>query len=291
MWKFVSQYSFFLVLSIIMHVIVVGVLVMGFESKSIQPKDYGVKKKNIIQAVAVNEAQIQTELKKIRASEKRKKRQEAARQKRLNDQAKKAKSNRIKEQKKLVELKKKQKLSQKRLKKQKLAEQKKIQALKNKQKKEKDKLKKLASAADALKKQKESEQKKLAELKAKKATEKKRLEQEKRQRELKELMEAEEREALARELQGVSRKYRDHIAAVVKANWRRPVKLTKEAQCKVYVKQIPGGEIIYRRVSDCSGGSGFKRSVETALAKTSHLPAPPDPRVFDREIVFTFKEK
>ena len=291
MWKFISQYSLFLILSVALHVVVVSTLLVGVESKSIKPKDYGVKKRNVIQAVSVNESQIKSELNKILASEKRKKQREAARQKRLSDQAKKAKSSRIKEQKKLAALKKKQKQAKKKLKQENLIEQKKIQVLKKKQKQEQDKLKKLASAAEEIKKKKESEQKKFDALQAKKAAEKKKIEQEKRQQQLREMMEAEEREALTRELAGVSKRYTDHIAVVVKANWRRPAKLVKDAKCKVYVKQIPGGEIIHRQVSNCSGGSGFQRSVETALAKTSHLPAPPDPRVFDREIVFTFKER
>ncbi|NOY66703.1 MAG: cell envelope integrity protein TolA [Gammaproteobacteria bacterium] len=291
MRKFFSQYSGFLILSIAFHVVVVSALLIGFDSKPAEIKKYGVKKQNIIQAVSVNEKLVKNELNKILAAEKRKKRKEVARQKRLNDEAKKAKANRIKEQKKLASLKKKQKETKKKLKQQKLAEQKKIQVLRKKQKQEKLKLKKLANAAAVLKKKKESERKKLEALQAKKRAEKKKAEQAKRQQELRKLMEAEEREQLTRQLRGVTLSYIASIQAVVKANWRRPAKLTKDAKCKVNVKQIPGGEIIYRQVSNCTGGNGFKRSVETALAKTSHLPAPPDPRVFDREIVFTFKEK
>jgi len=284
MWKFLSQYSLFLILSVVLHVLVIGVLVMGFESKPQQSKEYGVKKKNVIQAVAVDESRIQNELNKILAAEKKRKKTEARRQKTLQDQAKKAKANRIKEQRKLAALKKQQLQAQKKLKAQKQAEQKKLQALKKKQQQEQAKLKKLAADAAELKKKKVAEEKKLQQQKLKAA-------QLKRQQQLKKQMEAEERAERARELKGVTLSYIANIQAVVKGNWRRPATLSKNAKCKVYVKQIPGGEIIHRKVSECTGGSGFKRSVETALAKTSHLPAPPDPRVFDRDIVFTFKEK
>ena len=153
--------------------------------------------------------------------------------------------------------------------------------------------------AEKLRQQKLREEKAAAEkrrqqkLKEEKAAEKRRQQklreaQARREKALQEQIAAEERAEQERELQGVRSRYIDNIAAEVRGNWRRPAQVDKDASCLIVVTQIPGGEIISYRVSSCTGGKDFQRSVETAVGKTSHLPAPPDPRVFDRVIRFTF---
>jgi len=306
MWKFLSRYSFFLVLSVGMHAVLLGALLFGFSSTPELPKPLGAsKKKNVIQAVAVNESRIQDEAKKLQRAEDRRKEQEKSRQKKLEDEAEKANQQRIKEQKKIEELQKQQTLQQQKIKQQKLAEEKKIRELKKKQVQEQENIKKLKKAAAELARKKEAEVKrqkaeadKQKALKEKRKQEAKKREQKKlrdaqikRENALKEQMAAEERAEQEKELQGVRSRYIDSIAAVVKGNWRRPAVVDKNASCLVAVTQIPGGEIISSRVSKCTGGANFQRSVETAVGKTTHLPAPPDPRVFDREIRFTFTVK
>ncbi len=297
MWKFLSQYSFFLILSVAMHIFLLVALIFGFSSTPELPKPPGASaKKNIIQAVAVNESKIKDEAQKLQRAEDRRKEQERARQKKLQDEAEKANQQRIQEQKKIQELQKQQALQQEAIKQEKLAQEKKINELKKKQVQEQQRIKKLKIAAAELAKKKEVEKKKLKELKVKRAEEAKQrrqkellVAQKKREKALQEQMAAEEQAEQEKELQGVRNSYIDKIAAVVKGNWRRPAVVDKEASCLVEVTQIPGGEIISSRVSKCSGGAGFQHSVETAVGKTTHLPAPPDPRVFDRKIRFTFK--
>ncbi len=59
------------------------------------------------------------------------------------------------------------------------------------------------------------------------------------------------------------------------------------------VKQTMSGDVIDVRVQACTSTSdkAFQRSVERAVRKASPLPLPPDPELFDREIVFTFKPR
>jgi len=293
MWRWLTQYGLPFLLALIFHVLVIAGLFFSFTSKPLQTRTPGVKKQNVIQAVAVNETAIQSELDKLRRAEKRKKQRQAARLKQQKDQVAKARADRIKEQKKLKALKQQQLKAAEKLKNQKQAiiqqnkaARKKISDLKKKQQQEALRIQKLEKAAQDLKNKKLAEQKKLAALereKQKKAAEDQRL------KELKARMAAEERAELDKELKGHRMRYIDLIAAVVKRNWRRPEKVGNEVSCQVYVNQIPGGEIISYRVTRCTGSKAFRHSVVTALGKTSHLPPPSDPRVFDRDIRFTFK--
>jgi colicin import membrane protein len=314
MWKFLSQYGLFLTLSVTMHVLVVAALLLGFAATPELPKPLGAsKKKNVIQAVAIDESQVQAELRKLDSDDKRKKQQESERQKRLQDEARKAEQQRIMEQEKLVAIKQQQQQEQARLQKQKQEQERKISELKKKQEQEQQRIQKLKTAAAELEKKKVAEKKRQQQLKEEKAAaekkrqqqlkeekaaaEKKRQQQQlreaqaRRERALKEQIAAEEQAERERELQGVRSRYIDSIAAVVRGNWRRPARVEQDASCLIVVTQIPGGEIISYRVSSCTGGTDFQRSVETAVGKTSHLPAPPDPRVFDRVIRFTFTSK
>jgi len=299
MWKFLSKYSFFLILSVIMHGFLLTALLFSFSSTPEMPKPPGASvKKNVIQAVAVSESEIKDEARQLQRAEDQRRAQERARQKKLEDQAEKANQQRLQEQKKILELKEKQALQEKAIKKQKLAEEKKIAELKKKQVEEQENIRQLKIAAEELAKQKEAEKKKLEELKIKRAEEAKQRRQkelleaqQKREKALQEQMAAEEQAEQEKELQGVRSSYIDSIAAVVKSNWRRPAVVDKEATCLVEVEQIPGGEITKFSVSRCTGDAAFQRSVETAVGKTGHLPRPSDPRAFDRRIRFTFKVK
>jgi len=325
MWKFLRRNSLFITLSVILHGLLIFLLFFGLASKPELPKPPGAgQPKNVIKAVAIDAATIDDEKNRLKMAEQERLRKEQERQKQLDAKAKKAEQLRLQEQQKLVELKKQQAEERQKIKQQKLAEEKRIEELKQKKRLEEEKIKKLKADAEALekkqlaeekkrkeqealraekarqealKKKQEEERKKLAAIEAKKKAEEKarqeklRAAQAIREKALREQLAAEEKAEEERELQGVRLRYIDTIAAVVKANWRRPPVLSEDASCQVYVTQIPGGEIIGYRVSRCSGGTAFQQSVETALGKTSHLPEPPDPRVFDRQIRFTFTPK
>ncbi|MGC8731997.1 MAG: cell envelope integrity protein TolA, partial [Halothiobacillaceae bacterium] len=75
----------------------------------------------------------------------------------------------------------------------------------------------------------------------------------------------------------------------VERNWLKPPSAMPGMSCKVRVIQMPGGMVMDVRVEQCTGDELFKRSVINAVEKSSPLPAPPDPSLFERELVFTFK--
>jgi colicin import membrane protein len=41
--------------------------------------------------------------------------------------------------------------------------------------------------------------------------------------------------------------------------------------------------------TNCTGDAAFARSVETAVLRSSPLPPPPNPALFDRNLLFNFK--
>jgi len=99
--------------------------------------------------------------------------------------------------------------------------------------------------------------------------------------------EAEKRE---QELASMRDQYRIAIAQKVERNWIRPPGVTG-ATCKVRVKQIPGGDVVSVDASACSGDPSYRKSVEAAVFRAAPLPQPPDPAVFDRDIIFYFEPK
>ncbi|GIK33959.1 MAG: hypothetical protein AMXMBFR45_18610 [Gammaproteobacteria bacterium] len=83
--------------------------------------------------------------------------------------------------------------------------------------------------------------------------------------------------------------YRDLIAQKVRRNWNQPPSARAGDSCEVRVQQIPGGEVTSAVASNCTGDAAFARSVEAAVLRASPLPLPSDPRLFDRNLLFTFK--
>lgn len=75
----------------------------------------------------------------------------------------------------------------------------------------------------------------------------------------------------------------------VERNWARPPSARPGLECDVQVTQIPGGEITGVRFGSCNGDDAVRRSIEAAVLKSSPLPPPDNPALFDRNLRFTFK--
>ena len=115
----------------------------------------------------------------------------------------------------------------------------------------------------------------------------------------------EENERLRRELENVARAEEiaaeeNRLAAVdagalaiyvaqikqkIEHNWAAPASAGAELKCSVRVRQVPGGEVVGVTILTCNGDDAVKRSVEAAILKSSPLPEPSDPNLFDRNIL------
>jgi colicin import membrane protein len=105
------------------------------------------------------------------------------------------------------------------------------------------------------------------------------LEAEQRQQEL----EAEERRFAARNSAEMAA-YQFAIAQKIRRNWAVPGSAGPETKCSVRVTQLPNGDVVGVNIISCNGDDIVRRSVEAAIRKSSPLPQPENPDLFDRNL-------
>jgi len=262
----------YLVYAVLIHLGFIGILVVSLDWDS-TPSISTPEPEQIVQAVAVDEKQVEKELKKLKQAEQKRLRAEQARQRKLEQEAKKAKQSRKDEEKRLAELKQQQQQEAVKLKQQKEHEQKQIKELQQK---------------------KEAEAKRVAELEMKRKLEEETRMLEEAQKRMQEELDAEASALKSQQNQAVQtevEKYQGLIKRQISNNWLQPTNFEPGSYCEVVVKLIPTGEVIEHAVKQCKGGALFQRSVESAVRKASPLPVSKDPEVFAklRDIKFTFK--
>jgi len=168
---------------------------------------------------------------------------------------------------------------------------------------EKDRLEKIRLQKEADRKKKEREEvdrkKKEEERKERERrdAERKRQEDIQRQRDenerIRKELEAEERQVeidaestrLAAVDSGELAVYMTLIRQKVERNWSAPASAGAELECSVRVRQARGGDVIGVTILSCNGDDAVRRSVEAAIYRSSPLPEPSDPSLFDRNIL------
>lgn len=124
-----------------------------------------------------------------------------------------------------------------------------------------------------------------------------RAERERREREQAELARREaelaaqleaERQRQAVRGSAAARQYVDMIRATVERNWRRPATARVGLACEVRVTQVPGGTVTGVSFGRCNADQSVRQSIEDAVYRSSPLPQPPDPALFERELIFNF---
>lgn len=134
--------------------------------------------------------------------------------------------------------------------------------------------------ADIQQKQREVEQKRQAEADAKAQAAK--------EAELKAQLAAEEGRTDAVN-SGLLNQYVALIQQKVMRNWIKPQTARSGLECEVKVAQATGGTVLSVEVGRCNGDAAVRASIEAAVQRASPLPAPPDPRLFERNLLFIFK--
>lgn len=109
-----------------------------------------------------------------------------------------------------------------------------------------------------------------------------------RETELQRLLAAEE-EAAAFARSGVVDEYRQLLVQTIERNWIRPPSAGAGLECTLYVTQAPGGTVIDVRLGTCNGDQAVRESITNAVFRASPLPAPRDPRAFQRRLEIVFK--
>jgi colicin import membrane protein len=153
------------------------------------------------------------------------------------------------------------------------------------------------------KREQEAERQRQAEAERKRAEEIKRKQQEEAERrkaEAEAKAQAAREEELRRQLadeEGVmqarsSSAMAQYVALIrqhVERRWIRPPSAGGDLECVVRVVQAPGGAVLSAQVTRCNGDSAVRQSIETAVMRSSPLPPPSDPRLFERTLELVFK--
>lgn len=87
---------------------------------------------------------------------------------------------------------------------------------------------------------------------------------------------------------GLRSQYVAMIQARIQRNWIRPASARPGLKCTVRVTQIPGGEVMGATLGACNGDEAVRQSIVSAVLRSSPLPAPPDPSLFERNLVIEF---
>jgi colicin import membrane protein len=150
-------------------------------------------------------------------------------------------------------------------------------------------------AEDAQRQQAEAERQRVADIERKQKEEAQRRKaaedaklQSARENELKRQLEDEEGRTQA-ENAGLLNQYIGLIQQQIVRNWNRPPSARSGLECQVKVAQTPAGVVLSVQVVACNGDAAVKQSIEAAVMRSSPLPPPPDPRLYERNLLFVFK--
>ena len=126
------------------------------------------------------------------------------------------------------------------------------------------------------------------------AMEQKALDQQRQERQLRELLAAQKadaaRKASAARASALG-EYIGRIQAKVRGNWILPQDLQGNPEAIFLVIQLPTGEVLSTRLLKSSGNPAYDNAVERAILKSSPLPLPSDRSLFDRELKLTFRPR
>ncbi len=94
---------------------------------------------------------------------------------------------------------------------------------------------------------------------------------------------AEERRRKAIE-SGLLDQYKARIRQRIESYWQRPADTREDLKWVVLLDVLPGNEVAAIRFEQFNGTEIDRRSIETAIQKSSPLPAPPVPELFERQL-------
>lgn len=248
--------------SLALHVGFLGLLMLSLHWTNATLPSLGQNQEaKPVQALVVDQSLIKQQMDMLKSQDERKR--EA--QKKLTEEAQAAKQQREQEQQKLTQLKQQQAQTQAALDKQ---------------------------LAD-LHQQAKAEQERVAKLKAEEAKAAKVAKQRKsaaaarRRKQLQAEIAAEERARDAR-LASLKGKWSALIGLKIHNEWIEPPSTPSDLKCTLIVHQVPGGDVIDAKVTQCNGDDAVRQSIVTAALKASPLPPPPDPSIFEREVTVLF---
>jgi colicin import membrane protein len=83
--------------------------------------------------------------------------------------------------------------------------------------------------------------------------------------------------------------YLNRIRVKVRGNIVLPAQINGNPEAVFMVEQLPSGEVMNVRLSHSSGNSNLDAAIERAIRKSSPLPLPNDPSLFQRQLEITYR--
>ena len=118
------------------------------------------------------------------------------------------------------------------------------------------------------------------------------LDQQRQERELRELLARKQAEAERAQVAARTRALNEYIARIqvkVKSNWILPQDIQGNPEAIFDVVQLPTGEVLSIKLVKSSGNAAYDAAVERAILKSSPLPLPASRELFSRELKLTFR--
>lgn len=268
-----------LIAAVVLHVLVLGLLLGGVQcsAKPHQPA--------VITAVLLDPSRSEqlerkrTEQKKLeqrrQAEQDRKRREEEARRQRLAEDQKKAEAQKRAQAE--AEAKKKKDAEAQRQKQ--IAEKKAADAKAAEQKK----------AEEAARLKQEQAQKAEAAAAAKReAEERLRVEQAMQEEALRREADLEQRARAASEREARQSEWAAQLVSHIKRFYRLPPGAPPDFSCPVSMQLLPDGTVTNAKIAKSCGSAPLDRAVEDAVYRSSPLPKPADPSVFERDLLINF---
>lgn len=279
MAEFLRNYWAYLIGAVLVHVVFAAIFGLTMLTMMRQPQPATLA----IQAVVVDRSVID---RAARQQQRDKTQQDRQRQE--------AEQRRQQQERREAEQRAEQERQQEQEQKQREAEQQRRQAEEQQQRERQEAQRKAQAEADRQKKA-EEERKRVAEIERKQKEEAERRKaaadaqaQQQRESDLRKQLEEEEGRAQA-ENAGLLNEYIALIEQRIVRNWNRPPSARPGLECRVRVTQTPGGTVLSVQIDTCNGDAAVKQSIEAAVMRSSPLPSPPDPRLFERNLVLVFK--
>jgi colicin import membrane protein len=124
------------------------------------------------------------------------------------------------------------------------------------------------------------------------AQEQKALDQQRAERELRELIAKQQADAARVASAARSKALNEYIARIqakVRSSWILPPDIQGNPEAIFLVVQLPTGEVLSTRLVKSSGNAAYDAAVERAILKSSPLPLPEQRELFSRELKLTFR--
>lgn len=269
---FVSVWS--LVLALLLHAAALALLLVSF---SFTPELAPVRPVSIVNAVAVDKAKVDEEIRRFKQEDEKKQKRAEELEKKLAADEKKAEE----------------------IKNQRIEEEKQYLATRQKKEEEQKKHEEMQKQVAELEQQRKLEEEKKTQAdtdKKKKAADLKKKEEEKKREEAQKAMQEQLKEEEIKAQADADKKLASALGSEIHDKIARNFNLTglpENLSCKLRVNMLPSGEVVGVSIMQSSGNGIFDQRALTAVQKASPLPVPKDAETFERlnlrDSIFIFK--